>query len=192
MNEPSESAEDGNDSYVLKNIVYIDQIMEESNKQDGMTVASLMEDILVTISDQLPFIKNLTLQSDNANQYQNHLLIVVLHVLNIKMKYMGTFITEFVHTKTQDGKTLLDGHFVKANWLLVIFMKTWRKNKITCIKTSAELAFSLSHKGDCKNGVEQLVQVDRSKLDLIAKKIEPMSNVCGAETILPLSQSHLL
>jgi len=176
LNEPSESEEDGNDGYVPKKyIVYIDQIMEESNKQDGMTVASLLEAILVTISDQLPFIKNIILQSDNANQYQNHLLVVVLHALNIKMKRTGTYIKEFVHTETQDGKTLLDGHFANANRHLVIFMKTWRKNKITRIKTPAGLAFSLSHKGGCKNGVVQLVQVDRSKLDLIAKKIEPMS-----------------
>ena len=54
-------------------------------------------------------------------------------------------------------------------------MKIWRKNKFICIKPSAGLVFLLSHDGGCKNGVVQLVQVDRSKFDLISKKIEAMS-----------------
>ena len=91
------------------------------------------------------------------------------------MKHTGTFVKEFVHTETQDDKTLLGGHFANANRHLVLFMKTWRKNKITCIKTPAGLAFSLSHNGGYKNVVVRLVQVDKSKLDLISKKIEPMS-----------------
>ena len=41
LNDPSESEKDGNGSYVPQK--YIDQIKEESNKQDGMTVASLLE-----------------------------------------------------------------------------------------------------------------------------------------------------
>ena len=69
------------------------------------------------------------------------------------MKYTCTFIKEFVHSKSQDGKTLLDGHFENANQHLVIFMKTWNKNKIILIKTLIGFAFSLSHKGGCKNGI---------------------------------------
>ena len=80
-----------------------------------MTVVSLLEATLVTISDQLHFIKNKILQLDNPNQYQNPLLIVVLHALNIKMKLTGTFIKEFVHTKNQDGKTILDSQLPNAN-----------------------------------------------------------------------------
>ena len=49
-----------------KNIVYIDQILESSNKHDGMMVISLLEAPLVAINDQLPFINKMILQSDNA------------------------------------------------------------------------------------------------------------------------------
>ena len=46
-----------------KNIVYIDQIMEQSNKQDGVTVISLIEAAIVAINDQISFIDQIILQS---------------------------------------------------------------------------------------------------------------------------------
>ena len=48
-----------------KNIVCIDQIMERSNKQDGVTVITLIEATIVAINDQMSFIDQIILQSDN-------------------------------------------------------------------------------------------------------------------------------
>ena len=53
-----------------KNIVYIDEILESSNKEDGMMVMSLLEAILVAINEKLSFIDEIILQSDNAMSYQ--------------------------------------------------------------------------------------------------------------------------
>ena len=58
---------DGNHMYYPKKyLVYIDQILMNSNRQDGMSVISLLEACLASIHCQLPFISRLSIQSDNA------------------------------------------------------------------------------------------------------------------------------
>ena len=109
-----------------KNIVYIDQIMENSNKQDGMTVISLIEAALVTIIDQLSFIDEIVLQSDNALTYQNPQVLFGIQLLNAKY-HKNLFISEFTHSETQDGKTILDAHFASMNRHLVSFMKMYKQ-----------------------------------------------------------------
>ena len=52
--------------------VYIDQILEGSNRQDGAAVVSLLEAVLTAITTELPFVEEIILQSDNAKSYQNH------------------------------------------------------------------------------------------------------------------------
>ncbi len=49
--------------------VYLDQIMEDGNKQDSIFVVSLLDAALKQISVDLPFVRTITLQSDNANNY---------------------------------------------------------------------------------------------------------------------------
>ena len=88
--------------------------MEDSNKQDGLVVIGLMECALTSIHDHFAFISNIYVQSDNANQYQNAFLILGIELINIKMKDK-LFVKEFLHSETQDGKTLLDAHFVTTN-----------------------------------------------------------------------------
>ena len=64
---------DGKDKYIAKRyIAYIDQVLSESNKQDGHTVIGLLEVAMIAINNRYSFIREITLQSDNANTYQNH------------------------------------------------------------------------------------------------------------------------
>ena len=46
--------------------IYIDQIVTNGNKQDTNTVIALLECALMQLSDDLPFITEVILQSDNA------------------------------------------------------------------------------------------------------------------------------
>ena len=62
--------------------VYMDQILADGNRQDSVCVASLLDATLKQISIDLPFISEITLQSDNANSYQNTFLICVIALLN--------------------------------------------------------------------------------------------------------------
>ena len=113
---------DGNDIYEAKKlIVYIDQILEDCNKQDGATVLSLLEAALLVINDELPFIRNIIMQSDKANMLQNPHVVFGIHMLNCKYKNK-IFVLEFIHSETQDGKTLLDAHFASTNKHLKSFM----------------------------------------------------------------------
>ncbi len=75
-----------------------------------MAVVGLLEAALVAIHDELPFISNIILQSDNAKSYQNHYLTFMIQDLNMKMMNK-IFISQMVNTETQDGKTILDLHF---------------------------------------------------------------------------------
>lgn len=95
---------------VVKKIVYIDQILEDNNKQDGLSVIGLLECALTHIAIRFPFIQNITLQSDNAATYQNHELLIGIHFINMKLQGQ-LLVKQFIHSETQDGKTTLDTHF---------------------------------------------------------------------------------
>ena len=86
--------------------VYMDQILAEGNKQDSICVASLLYTVLKQISVDLPFIGNITLQSDFANSYQNIILICVIALLN-SCYQLVLKIKTFIHTETQDRKLCL-------------------------------------------------------------------------------------
>ena len=68
-----------------KNIVYIDQILESSNKQDDMMEILLLEAALVAINDQLPFINEIILYSDNVMSYQNPQVMFGIHLFNVNI-----------------------------------------------------------------------------------------------------------
>ena len=50
-------------------IVYIDQILEDNNQQNGLAVLGLLECDVSNITLRLPFIRNLVIQCDNAGTY---------------------------------------------------------------------------------------------------------------------------
>ena len=125
---------------------YLDQILSDGNKQDAHCVVSLLEAALNQIIHDLPFINSVTLQSENARCYENHFIMVAISILN-EIYHRDIFISAFVHTETQDGKTLLDAHFARYIQFLSHFMKTWKRNKITQINTPRGLGFALAWNG---------------------------------------------
>ena len=57
--------------FAKKYIVYIDQISEDGNKQDGFVVILLIESTVTAISEQLSFISDVIIKSNNnANKYR--------------------------------------------------------------------------------------------------------------------------
>ena len=67
--------------------IHIDQILNNGNKKDAGAVIDLLEVSLVTIITNLPHIKEVYIQSDNAACYQGSLIILACHYLN--MVYFG-------------------------------------------------------------------------------------------------------
>ena len=155
-----------------KNIVCIDQIMERSNKQDGVTVITLIEATIVAINDQMSFIDEIILQSDNALSYQNPQVLFGIHLLNVRYQN-DIFISEFTHSETQDGKTLLEVHFASMNKHLLTFMKMYKKNITTKIQTPSGLATALSFRSGCRKVIVQLVECDCDVMEEWVSIIEP-------------------
>ena len=121
--------------------VYCDQILEGSNKQDGLAVLSMLEAFLKQLSVELPHIRTVTLQSDNAGCYQAKELLLLIAILNTSSQIR---IVRFIHTETQDGKGLIDAHFAKGTAHLMKFMKTSQQNRIRTIATAKGLAAALA------------------------------------------------
>ena len=111
------------------------------------------------------------LNQRSAAQYQNPYLILGLHLVNIKM-YRNIFISEYIHSETQDDKTILDAHFAVAVITLLEFMKTCRANRITKIQTPSGLAKALSYRGGTPNSIAHIIELDRSWLEQIKNMIK--------------------
>ena len=155
-----------------KYTVYIDQIISDGNKQDSMSVYSLLDAALAQISDELPFISEIILQTDNAKTYNNAFLLCAIAVLNFHYFKNGLSIIEFMHTETQDGKTILDAHFARCMQFIRQFLSCWKRNKILKINTPTALGFALSFNGGLKNVAVQVVNMDNVRTMLIEKEFE--------------------
>ena len=106
---------------------------------DGMSVIALLETCLIYIHCLLPFISQVSIQSDNVTTYQNGHLIVGIQLINIKMKDKF-LVKQFTHSEIQHIKTILDAHFATANFHLKNFMLTYTQNRVTQIQTLLRLA----------------------------------------------------
>ena len=112
------------ESALYKKIVYVDQIVNNSNVQISAKVVGMLEIGFDTIIKELPFIKEAVLVSDNTSSHWNHLVTMMVGMFNQKF-YGPLFILSIVHSKTQYGRTLPDAHFATTNRHLTNFMKTW-------------------------------------------------------------------
>ena len=89
----------------------MDQIVNNGNQQYCLSVFVLMDSALNQISEELPFITDIILQTNNAKSYHNTFLLCTIHVLNVIYKHKNLSTIEFIHSKTQDGKITLDLFF---------------------------------------------------------------------------------
>ena len=150
--------------------IYADQIMEGSNKQDSLAVASMIEAVLYQIHEELSFLE-ITLQSDNAGCYQSKDLLLAIALISALSPIK---VTGFIHTETQDGKGDIDAHFARSMAHLVSFMHTSHSNKIQRIVTAKGLAAALAWGGGLQNSFVQRVGLDRPKLANLALIIAPV------------------
>ena len=110
-----------------KNIIYIDQIINDSNVQNSGTAIGLLEVGYQVIIKEWPFVKEAALVLEYASSYQNCLITFMAGLCNQKF-YGQLFISAIVHSETQYGKSLLDAHFVTTNRHLINFTKTLQEN----------------------------------------------------------------
>ena len=160
-----------------KYTVYLDQIVSDGNKQDSLSVYSLLDAALAQISNELPFISSIILQTDNAKSYNNTFLLCAIPLLNVVYKPKGLGITEFIHTETQDGKTILDAHFARCMKFINHFMSTCVRNQVIKINTPSALGYALSHNGGIRNVGVQVVNCNVAETRQIEEKFEHVTKV---------------
>lgn len=66
----------------MKKVVKLDQILDGTNKQDGMNVLALIEATLVYLKNEFPGADVEFLQSDNAGCYHLKELLIGIPLLN--------------------------------------------------------------------------------------------------------------
>jgi len=160
-----------------KYTVYLDQIVSDGNKQDSLSVYSLLDAALAQISNELPFISSIILQTDNAKSYNNTFLLCAIPLLNVVYEPKGLGITEFIHTETQDGKTILDAHFARCMKFINHFMSNCIRNQVIKINTPGALGYALSHNGGIKNVGVQVVNCNMAETRQIEQKFEHVTKV---------------
>jgi hypothetical protein len=170
-----------NGSVIAERInIYIDQILDDGNNQDNLAICSMIEAALEVIHEQLPEIKAVVLQSDDAKCYQNNLIRILLALLNTRSAIR---VERYIFTETQDGKGLIDAHFTICMAHLKRFMRTSQRNRIRAIATPAGLAYALPWNGGVQNSCVQLVRLDKEKLKLIEGLLKNYNN--SLNKILP-------
>ncbi len=142
--------------------VYIDQILDGDNKQDAFAVGSMLEAALEQIHKQIPEIKSVIVQSDNAKCYNNNILRILTALINTRTPVK---VERHIFTETQDGKGLIDAHFARGMSHVLKFMRNSQRNRIRAIATPTGLAHALAWGGGIANSCVQLVRLDRRKLD---------------------------
>ena len=100
---------------VVEKRLYLNQILSGDNEQNGLSVAAMIEAMIVQIGAEVKDITEVWLQSDNAACYHVKHMLFSISLMNMKHKVQ---ITRFVHTETQDGKGLIDAHFVHGTWYI--------------------------------------------------------------------------
>ena len=75
--------------------------MSDSNKQDSLSVFSLLDAAMSQIHEELPFITELILQTDNAKSYSNNFLLCAISLLNVVHEHNSLSIIEFVRVHTE-------------------------------------------------------------------------------------------
>ncbi|OWY99776.1 hypothetical protein PHMEG_00029166 [Phytophthora megakarya] len=99
--------ESDRDRCATEHKLYCDHLSLGDNRQDRDAVISVLEAVLIRLRKDLPTVKTVTLISNNTNYYQNALLPLIVPFL-----LHGIHIKRILHTETQDGRGVLDAHFL--------------------------------------------------------------------------------
>ena len=164
---------DQEEERAVKKVMYIDQIVEFSSKQDALAVASLVETAIAGIRTNIPDLKEAMICSDNAGCYLSTFLVLIVSVINAKNEG-EFFVSRIFHTETQDGKGLVDGHFASDMAHVGKYMKCSKSNRIIRILTAKGLANALQWNNGVQNSIVQLAQIDRGRLIAIEKYLKPL------------------
>ncbi|KAI9914195.1 hypothetical protein PsorP6_005904 [Peronosclerospora sorghi] len=143
---------------VTDNKVYFDQISEGDNKQDRASVISMTEAMILRLKKELSHCFSLI----TPPATRNTLLPLILPFLIIVHKKE---IVRFIHTETQDGKSVLDTHFSRSMRVL----RSWVKEGNNCVTPTQAVVGLKSHSG-YRTGLWGVVEHNRERLSGLVKQ----------------------
>ena len=152
-----------------KEIHWLDTVVQGDAKQDaGMTIAildELIDRVREILGERASHIRTFSLQSDNASNYQSHLLVLMIQEL---CKGSGARCSRIIHTESQDGKCIVDGHFQKVGWQVEKFVVETQGH---CM-TPMQVVDAFKHKGGIPSTSMACVKLNREKLAALEARLE--------------------
>ncbi|OWY94385.1 hypothetical protein PHMEG_00035905 [Phytophthora megakarya] len=128
----------------------------------------MVEAVHIRLRQDIPGMKRLVLQSDNATCYQNILIPLVLPYFSAAY---GVYMVRFIHTKSQNGKGILDAHFAGSMGVLW----AWVREENNCIAPTQAVIGLKSH-GGLPNTVVELVHHDRKAISSLLSAVQPLES----------------
>jgi hypothetical protein len=145
-------------------VIKVDQILEGDANKNGAAVLSLLECFLLQVEEEFSFLKEAVLQTDNAGNYHKKELVLGIAFLNLKWG-RRIRIKRYIHTETQDGKSLLDAHFARGTRQVIKYIKTCPSVQVKQVAAPEELAKALAWNQGIQNSCVQHVKVNRNHMD---------------------------
>jgi len=108
---------------------FVDYIVKGYTGEDVLQVCSVITEILRRVSEHMPDITDICLQSDNASCFASQDHIPYIYLLNkeshgpIIVKSHGPMIVKWIFTEAQTGRGRLDTHFSYVNMLLQSYIE---------------------------------------------------------------------
>ena len=154
---------------------YFDTVVEGDARQDIGATLAIMEEVLRRIRAVLPDnITEFCFQSDNARNYQNLALPLVLPLLASACDF---FLHRILHSESQDGKCIVDAHFQKVNRQIEKYINEgvgWTEAmRKAC--TADQICSAIAHGGGIPATDIVVLQLDREQLDLLVARCDAVA-----------------
>lgn len=133
---------------------FVDHVIENDKKQDVVMVSGIVDALLARIKRQVPEAAEICFISDNARNYNNDLLPVMLPMI---CKSHNVQLHSILHPDACCGKSCVDGHFAVA-WRHV---KRYIEDTESDVVTPEDLMDVLVYDGGVKNTAVDFIKVHR-------------------------------
>ena len=160
-------------------LLYFDTVVDMDASQNIGATLSVFEELLRRVRVALPaYITELTVQTDNARNYQNPLFFLLLPIL---ARNAGFDLVRILHTETQDGKCIVDAHFQKVNQQIKRFIGKpggdGEAMKKAC--TAAQIFTAIVDGGGIPGTSIALIRLDRAKIQHHLDEYEKVKKTAG-------------
>lgn len=137
----------------------MDSIIENDKKQDRVLTASINESVFLRIRKELPVAKEIVICTDNAKNYNNNALPVILPEI---CDAHGLQLQVYLHPDACHGKSCVDAHFAVSYRHLKRYIQETHYD----VLTPEDIADALTYDQGAKNSTVEFISINRKHVDL--------------------------